>query len=248
MRRIYGRKCSLSLMLDGFSSVALPYCEETIREAVSGYFLPPALEGNRKSAFFATGSEITGCFITRLDDECAIPLLSLLESGKIRFTLIQDHVCKKKKYTGIFCKTFSIFAEHGKAVYLKCEVGGDRLSKAADTEEDCSVWSKNKTFLFNGKEVFADGKRLPQVYRIELKGNLEKNSGYELLLYSPLSFEFFPCLNKIEKITVPLNLEKSVFIELNGLIPAHDLCDINCADSILSARRFFVDGKIQMVY
>jgi len=93
-------------MLDGFSSVAFPYCEETIREAVSGYFLPSALEGNRKSAFFATGSEITGCFITRLDDECAMPLLSLMEPGKKRFTLIQDHVCKKKNIQVYFARRF----------------------------------------------------------------------------------------------------------------------------------------------
>ena len=43
MRRIYGRKCSLSLILDGGTSVSIPYCEETVREAVNGYFLPPAL-------------------------------------------------------------------------------------------------------------------------------------------------------------------------------------------------------------
>ena len=235
-------------MVDGFSSVAIPYSEETIREAVSGYFLPPALESGRKSAFFSTAPEITGCFITRLDSDCAKPLLSLLSSGKKRFALIQDHVFKKKKYTGIFFKTFSIFAEHGKAVYLKCEIGKDRLSSATATEEDCAVWSKKETFMFNGNGVFADGNTLPLVYRIELKGNLEKNCGYELLLYSPLSSEFFPCLNKIEKITIPLNRENSISIELNELIPAHDFCDINCADSILAARRFFVGGKIQMIY
>lgn len=62
MRRVYGRKCSLSLILDGWTSVSIPYCEETVREAVNGYFLSPALTKKTKSKFIASGTRITGCY------------------------------------------------------------------------------------------------------------------------------------------------------------------------------------------
>ncbi len=92
MCRIYGRKCSLSLILDGGTSVSISYCEETVREAVNGYFLPPALTNKTKSKFIVSGTRITGCFITRLDADCVLPLFKLFLFPRKRFDLIQDHV------------------------------------------------------------------------------------------------------------------------------------------------------------
>lgn len=247
MRRIYGRKCSLSLILDGGTSVSIPYCEETVREAVNGYFLPPALTKKTKSKFIASGRKITGCFITRLDAVCVLPLFKLFLFPRKRFDLIQDHVTVIKKYCQVFCKGFSLYAENEKAFYLKCEIAGDSLSSAFKIQDKCSPWNKEETFIFYGRNVFIDDCKASLIYRIELKGNLESNSGYELKLYSPLSVEFVPTLENINKVSVSLNLRKNLYIEFHNLIPSHDLCDINCGDSILAMRRFFISGNICII-
>ncbi|MDY5810723.1 MAG: hypothetical protein SPJ89_01970 [Treponema sp.] len=244
MRRIYGRKCSLSLILDGGTSVSIPYCEETVREAVNGYFLPPALTNKTKSKFVVSGTRITGCFITRLDADCVLPLFNVISFPKKRFGLFQDHINTRKQYENVYCTNYSLYAENGKAFYLKCEVEGDRQSKVFYTENNHSEWSKKDTFLFDGKTVIINEKEAPLIYRIELKGSLKSNGGYELKIYSPLSTEFIPNLSNLEKISILLDYKQDVYIELHQLIPSHDLCDINCADTILAMRRFFISGKI----
>lgn len=247
MCRIYGRRCSLSLILDDGTSVSIPYCEETVREAVNGYFLPSALTNKNKSKFIVSGTKITGCFITRLDADCVLPLFKLFLYPRKRFDLIQDHVNVIKKYCRVFCKSFSLYAENEKAFYLKCEIAGDSLSSAFKIHDKYSPWSKKETFIFYGRNVFIDDRKASLIYRIELKGNLENNCGYELKLYSPLSVEFVPTLESINKISLSLNLRKNLYIEFHNLISSHDLCDINCGDSILAMRRFFVSGNICVI-
>ena len=78
------------------------------------------------------------------------------------------------------------------------------------------------------------------IYKFELTGDYTNDSRYQITLYFPMSTEFFPLNKKIDRLTIPLDTEDGVSLDLYDIEPLDDLCDINCADTVLCFQKFNV--------
>lgn len=247
MGRIYGRQCTLTLLVDDETPVALPYCEETIREAATGTFAAcPNGCGNR-AAFAADGIEVAGCFITRLDSVCCVPLFRLLQGRQFSLVHNQGGMCRK--YGNLAMTEFSLFAERGEAFYFRAEICGGGESAVTDCEpEESLAWKARRTFRLSGKDVEENGKTIPLVHRMEMKISFKKEEAYELYIYAPFSDRFFPSLDEVESVRFALSRDDGIFLELHDLVPRNDLRDIVSADCVLVRKRFAVNGRILLSY
>ena len=85
---------------------------------------------------------------------------------------------------------------------------------------------------------------VPLIYRFELSGTYTETSKYKLTLYFPLSTEFFPTKNPIEKLTISIDIKDGIWLDLYDLEVAGDLVDINCADTVLASQSFRVKSNV----
>ena len=62
--------------------------------------------------------------------------------------------------------------------------------------------------------------------------------------YFPLTEKFYPSLDKIEQLSLLIDLKDGVSLDLYGLSPNGSLTNINCADTVLCYQKFVVESHI----
>ena len=241
--KIQGRDCTLTVAKDG-TFIPLPYSEETVRTASKGYSLPCVIGGRNREKRIETKKEITGCFVTPLESLNVSALFLLLFYNNQTFDIYTDRVFEKKVYKNVLVKSFELRAVNGDAFKFRFDIRGTDNS----FEDSWPVnlpelnWTKNPTYHFNGHNVTADLKVLPLIYKFELTGDYTNDSKYQITLYFPMSTEFYPENKKIDRLTIVLDEKDGVSLDLYDLEPLDDLCDINCADTVLCFQKFNVSS------
>ena len=105
-------------------------------------------------------------------------------------------------------------------------------------------WPSCRTYYYDGHSVIADLQTLPLIYRFELRGSFTEKTKFEITLYFPLTEKFYPSLDKIEKLSIVIDLKDGVSLDLYDLRPSGSLTDINCADTVLCYQKFVVESHI----
>lgn len=242
---ICGKSCTLTAARDGYY-FPLKYSEETIRAKSKGYALPGVVGGMRRERTVQTGVEAAGCFVCFLDRLCA-PFLFRLASSFDLFDIYADRVFEKRIYRNLVPTGFELRADSGGAFCLRVDVrdgaeffvdswGGSVPSFETDNSE--------KIFVFDGHGAYADGKKLPLVYRFELSAALGDVKKFILKIYFPLSDAHFPALSKISRLSLPFG--KGGGIELSSLAPTDDKAGINAFGAVLACQKFNVLGEIKI--
>jgi len=242
---IQGKSCTLTVAKDGYY-YPLPYSEETVRLASKGYALPGVIGMRNRERRITTGTNVKGCFVTRLEYQNVYALFLMLFNSDQTFDLFADRVCEKIIYKNIAPKAFELRAENTKPFYFRVDV--------KETEESCTTgwnlntpslqWETGRTYSYNGHCVIADLKTLPLVYRFEINGEFTEKAKYTITLYFPLSTEHFVSLEEIEKLSIIIDFEDGISLDLYGLKPAGSLTDINCADTVLCSQKFIIENHI----
>ena len=242
---IQGKSCTLTVAKDGYY-YPLPYSEETIRQASKGYALPGVIGERNREKLVITGKTIQGCFVTRLEYQNVLALFLLLFSPDDKCDVLTDRVACKLVYKNLSTDKFELRADNAKPFYLKLEVKENDDSYVTDWNitTPSLPWDEDRTFYFDGHNVLADLKKLPLVYRFELNGIFTEKSKYQITLYFPLSTEYFPSQNKIEKLTIQLDPRSGVSLDLYDLQPVGDMTDINCADTVLCFQKFNILSNV----
>ena len=241
--RIQGRYCTLTVARDG-ELTPLPYSEETVRLTSKGYVIPECIGQRNREKTVITKKEIEGCFITRLDYSVIQCLFLLFFFDEQTFDLYADRGFEKIIYKNVNLSGFELRGENKEALKLRVDVKSSDNSFTdnwALNVPDLS-WLPQKTFFFDGHNVIADLITLPLVYRFELTAKYSGTTKLNLKLYFPLSTEHYPLSSKIEKLTIWIDMKEGIWLDLYDLVPLTDLCDINCADTVLCYQIFNVTG------
>ena len=243
--KVQGRDCTLTLLKDN-EYYPLPYSEETVRQASKGYALPGCIGNRNREKIVETGKSITGCVVTRLEYNNILALFLLLFYSNEKFDILVDRVCEKLIYKNISVKEFELRGENKNPLYLRLDVkeNDDSFVTGWDINTPSLFWEQCRTFYFDGHSVIADLKKLPLVYRFELIGKFTEKAKYQITLYFPLSENHYPNQNRIEKLSITLDLKNGVSLDLYDLKPLDDMADINCADTVLCFQKFEVCGIV----
>ncbi len=243
--KVQGRDCTLTLLKDN-EYYPLPYSEETVRQASKGYALPGCIGIRNREKIVETGKSITGCVVTRLEYNNILALFLLLFYSNEKFDILVDRVCEKLIYKNVNVKEFQLRGENKNSLYLRLDVkeNNDSFVTGWDINTPSLSWEPCRTFYFDGHSVIADLKKLPLVYRFELIGKFTEKAKYQITLYFPLSENHYPNQNRIEKLSITLDLKNGVSLDLYDLKPLDDMADINCADTVLCFQKFEVCGIV----
>ena len=242
---IQGRDCTLTVARDG-TFIPLPYSEETVRQTSKGYSLPCVIGKRNRDKFILSKKAVTGCFVTRMDFNCVEQLFLLLFYDNEVFDIYTDRVYEKAVYKNLTFKSFELRATNGDAFKFHLDVKETENTYIENWPVNLPAlpWISNRTYIYDGHTVTADNKRLPLIYRFELTADFNENAKYRLKLYFPLKKEFYPGTKKIEKLSIVVDILDGVSIDFYDLIPLDDLCDINCADTVLCNQTFNVSSHI----
>ncbi len=243
--KIQGKSCTLTAAKDGYY-YPLPYSEETVREASKGYALPDAIGTRNREQRIITGRTIEGCFVTRLEYQNVSPLFLMLFNSAESFDLLADRVCEKLIYKNVAPKAFELRGDNSKPFYLHIDVKEteESFTTGWDINTPSLKWVGGRTYNYNGHCLIADYKTLPLVYRFEINGEFAEKTKYTITLYFPLSTEHFVSLDKIEKLSIVVDFEDGISLDLYDLEPIESLTDINCADTVLCSQKFIIESHI----
>ncbi len=100
------------------------------------------------------------------------------------------------------------------------------------------------TYHYNGHLITIDNKTVPLIYRFELTASYTETTKYKITLYFPLSTEFYPLENPIQKLTISIDIKDGITLELYDLEPDGHLIDINCADTVLASQSYSVNSNL----
>ena len=242
---IQGKSCTLTVAKDGYF-YPLPYSEETVRTASKGYALPGVIGERNREINVITGKTIEGCFVTRLEYQCVLALFLLLFNNNETFDLYADRVCKNLIYKNVLPRAFELRAENGNPFYFRLDVkdSEDSFTENWPLNVPDMKWPSCRTYYYDGHSVIADLQTLPLVYRFELRGSFTEKTKFEITLYFPLTEKFYPSLDKIEKLSIVIDLKDGVCLDLYDMRPCGSLTDINCADTVLCYQKFVVESHI----
>ena len=244
MRNVTGRECSLAVYTDD-TYYPLPFKEETLRETVKGYYLASTVGCLGRGTFIKTGCRIEGCIVTRLDESSILPIFSLIANPEKPFEVLVNRITERKVYSGLRISSFELRAENRGAFYFKLNLTGKYNTSAADWDmkyPDC-VWQKNRTALFNGLALEADGVKLPVIYLMSLAGSLLGIRKSKLFLHTPL--QTGSVLSRAEPIgMLKLPVYGGTSLIFTSLVPETDMTDIDCGSEILVTRRYRTEGSI----
>ena len=252
--KVQGRDCTLTVAKDN-EYYPLPYSEETVRQTSKGYSLPGSIGIRNRDKRIITGKSIEGCFVTRLEYQNVLALFLLLFNCNEAFDLLADRVCEKIIYKNVAVKSFELRADNSNPFYFRLDVKDTDDSYVDDWpvgmpallwKEDCGGFDRlnHRTYYYNGHNVIADLKTLPLVYRFEINGSFTEKTKYTITLYFPLSTEHFVTLNKIEKLSIVIDLKDGISLDLYNLKADGSLTDINCADTVLCSQKFICESHI----
>ena len=243
--RIHGRDCTLTVARDG-ELIPIPYSEETVRQTSKGYSLPASIGKRNRDKTIVTQKIIEGCFTTRLEYNNIVNLFLLFFYLEYYFDIYTDRIYEKTIYKNLNVKSFEFRADNNEAFKLRIDVIGKENSYIDNwplTIPDLA-WESKRTYIYDGHIVTADNKELPLVYRFEMTADYEEKIKYKIKLYFPLSEEHHLEKHNIEKLSIVIDQNDGITLDLYDLIPRGELCDINCPDTVLCNQTFEVTGIV----
>lgn len=242
---IKGKDCTLAVAKENDLFI-IPYCEETLRQTSKGYSLPCVLNSRAKEKYVEVKKEITGCFVSFVSNENIAYLFSLISKVDECFDIYTDRIFGKSVYKNLKVKGFELRAFNGEPFKLKIDVkeNSDSYVTAWPWNMPDLTYFSQQFYCFNGNKVFVNGMVVPLVYRFELSATCDEQFRYLLTLYFPLSTEFYPETKEIDELKIVINDTNFYILKLNSLKPVDDLCEINCADTVLCFQKFKVLGDI----
>ena len=187
-------KCTLTVITDGSTLIPLPFVKDTVREAVQGYALESLLEGNERKQFIKTGTRTEGLFQTLLDASITESLFTLASKDKY-FHLLQNHYIRKNVYHNLKARTFTLTAFSGESFFARIEVDADRTTWSEEwNEKEFPSLSREeeRTFCFDGHEIYIDDEQLPLVYSVCVEADFSGNPEWTVTIRYPLNADFIP--------------------------------------------------------
>ncbi len=247
MSNICGKNTALTLYHNN-TYTALPYSAETLRQTQTGYYTKETIASS-KSIFITTGRTITGCFVTRIDAECASELFAAI-TGSATLNILHDCVAKRTIYHNITLPEFELRAEHESPIYLRCTINPTHESYTEDftlMTPDVRYDQKNRsrTWQYDGRNVTIDGKKWPYIYRFCLtREKKEDFTRTTITVFYPLTMKQKPQLNPVKQLVIPLDAKTGADLTLNDLVPIDDGTGVESSTEILVATRYRVNGTI----
>lgn len=274
MNKIYGKDTSLTLLKDN-EYTPLCYTEETLRQTVTDFELAATIGKTQRETRQRTGTRIEGCLVTRLDADSTTPLFeTVCDDGDI-FTLLADRVFSKNIFKHLKAQGFVIRAANKEPFYFRIDVKETRDSAVERFSHLTPVinWSskqlreadlmvekeyssvgrigQKETFFYDGfsviKTVQRKETRLPLIHRFELAGDFSENRKFTLSLCYALNERFYPELEGIEKIIIPISEKNGMYLEMESVKPTDDASHIRTSNEILISQKFRVRGHIRFV-
>lgn len=200
---VNGRDCSI-VVKTAYREFDVPYCDETLREAVSLLVEEAAIEGNGVRGAVRKSSGVTGCVVTPLTIATAPCLLYLAfgfagnlefvsETRNLyryhlsllpmedteRFDLTQDRGGQRRLFEGCRIKGFELRATRGQDIKLKLDIRGERppaVYPCADT------FGREYGERFSGDYITykINGQEYQTIYGITLASKKEGGAKTEL--------------------------------------------------------------------
>jgi hypothetical protein len=198
-----GRDCLIVIKTE-YREAAVPYAEETIREAVSLLKEEAAIEGDGSRRAIRKSGGVTGCVIAPLTIGTA-PLLLYLAMGSAglplyvsetrnlylyklnllpaedgsRFDLIQDRGGSRKLYEECAVTGFELRFNRGETVHLKLDIRGDRPPAVCPYNNSLTTETGER---FNGDYVTCriNGNEYTNIYGLTLSAKKEGGTRTEL--------------------------------------------------------------------
>lgn len=228
-------------------SLIVPYTQETIRECLEGYTLSPCVGNLEKETYINLDSVIKGCFVSRFSKLFAIAIFKILASPSSPFSFLVNRVTEKKCYTNLKTKTFNITASNKNAFYINLEIQSDKKSKVESWSEKEKSKFLERTYIYDGKTVFADGINFPLVYRFDINGDYTELKKLTLDLYMPMTDENGEPFKTIEKLELDIDRTDGLKLEANNLVPINDMCDVTAPDTNLVRRKYKILGDLKLI-
>lgn len=242
MARTFGKVCSL-FIADGSDWVALSLCEETLRESVSGYFVPPAVGGKKLGAFVEAGADPAGCFIVRLDKATSSLLFALLKEPEREFELLVSRGRTNTRFSGLRLTAASLWASHAGSVYMKGEIEGAPGCTVSQVSA-LAVGERVQPYVCNMRSSVIDGVTFSDLRGFRLSVDFKRNAEYTLKIFGYLSDEFSPTLEEIGEASFELDWRTGASLKVTRLVARSTLCDVITDNAVLMHRRFAVNGAV----
>jgi hypothetical protein len=224
---VQGVDCSIVLRTR-FREAALPYAEETIREAVRLLKEEAAIEGDGCCRGIRKSAGVTGCVVTPLTIGTA-PLLLALALGEaggpafvsetrglyrqglnllpaedgFRFDLVQERGNERRLYEGCRVKAFELRINRGEAVKLRLDISGDHNAVSYPYISPLAV-NDEERFKEDGVTYRINGQRYENIYGVTVSTQKEGGTKTEIRIHRVLGQGDFPSLIESVEITAQL--------------------------------------------
>jgi hypothetical protein len=215
-----------------FQEAALPYAEETIREAVSLLTEEAAIEGNGARGAIRRPCGVTGCVVTPLTIG-TVPLLLTLALGEAgasefvsetrglyryglgllpsedgpRFDLVQERGNERRLYEGCRVKAFELRISRGEAVKLRLDVSGENAAVSYPYIVPLVI-NDEERFKEDGVSYRINGQDYANIYGLTLSVKKERGTKTEVRIHRVLEQGDFPSLIESVEITAQLLRDK----------------------------------------
>jgi len=202
--RVNGCDCSI-VIKTAYREMGVPYCEETIREAVSVLQEEAAIEGDGIKRAISKSNGVTGCVVTPLTIGTA-PFLLYLAMGAAAspvfvsqtrnlyqyrlnllpfedtdcFDLIQDRNNERRLYEGCRVKGFEMRVVRDEAVKLKLDITDGKIPVVYTAH--CKTAEMSSAERFSGENIGyrINGKEYTNIYGLTLAAKKEGGTRTEL--------------------------------------------------------------------
>jgi hypothetical protein len=228
---VSGRDCSI-VIRTRFREAALPYTEETIREAVSLLTEEATIEGDGFCRVIRKSAGVTGCVVTPLTMG-TVPLLLALALGEAgrsefvsetrnlyrhtlnlmpmeggpRFDLIQGHGTERRLYEGCRVKDFELRIGREAAVRLRIDIHGDNSAVSYPYLAPLVV-NDAERFKEDGVSYWINGMEYRNIYGLTISAKKTGGTKTEVRIHRILEKEELPSLIESMEITARLFRDK----------------------------------------
>ena len=252
--KVQGRDCTLTVA-KGNEYYPLPYSEETVRQTSKGYSLPGVIGCRNRVKLIETQKILTGCIKTKLMYQNILFLFLRLFNFNDSFDIFADRKYEKIIYRNARLQRFELEASNGftfgLTFFLRSEddfyTEGWNVNTPSFPARDGFDESddyKPRQFFFDGHKVTFDGKTIPLVTQFYIEGKYTERVNYFLTLCFYLDTKTTPANMKIEKLTIPVDKQKGIWLDLYDLEPLWGQFHTESPDAIRGFWKWSIQGPI----
>ncbi len=236
---ILGSNCSITMIAKA-TAFPIPYTLETIREKTANITLASLIDKNMKSVKINTGTTVSGCFVTLLNDQNIVFLFSLITSSTA-ITIHLNRLVEKRKYENLQIVGWELRGNRDATIYLRFDLTG---SEAAEWDQNTLdlPWEQTPVYAFHDGDIALDGEKSDNIYRFALTSTLEPQLETILQLHYPLKEGDTPN-NRRHFDIITLTFENTLLITLLNVNLLEFAANTDNAEEILVVRQYRVDGE-----